>query len=154
MTVSRNKIKEFREVLYDYGADFDEYNVVENVYANNDISFSPSLIVGSSFSYSPLNNLEFTLLTKFVGRQFLDNTSNANRSLDPYFVNDVRVSYAWKPGAIKEVNFSLLVNNIFNTVYESNGYTYGYVAGPATFRENYYFPQAGTNLMGMISLRF
>lgn len=154
MALSRNKILEFNEVLYDYGADFDEYTVVEKRYENTDISFSPSVIVGSSITCNAFKNFDVTLLTKFVGQQFMDNTSNETRSLDAYFVNDFRLSYAWRPRFVKEINFSILVNNLLNEMYESNGYTYGYLAGPAVYRENYYFPQAGTNLMTMVSLKF
>jgi iron complex outermembrane recepter protein len=90
LTLSRNKIEEFKEVLYDYGENFDEYNVIENIYKNTEISFSPSVIFGSSLSFAPFKNFEMTLLSKFVGQQYLDNTSNEKRSLDPYFINDLR----------------------------------------------------------------
>lgn len=154
LSLSRNKIIEFKEVLYDYGENFDEYNVVENTYNGTDISFSPSVIFGSNLSFAAFRNFEVALLSKFVGRQYLDNTTNEKRSLDPYFVNDVRFTYAWRPEFLREVNFSLLVNNALNELYESNGYTWGYLAGPTAYRENYYFPQAGTNVMGMVSIKF
>lgn len=154
LTLSQNKIAEFKEVLYDYGENFDQYNVVENTYRDTDISFSPSVIFGSNLSFAAFKNFEIAWLSKFVGRQYLDNTMNKKRSLDPYFVNDLRFSYAWRPKFVREVNLSLLVNNLLNEVYESNGYTWGYLAGPTAFRENYYFPQAGSNLMGMIAIKF
>ncbi len=153
LTLSRNKISEFTEVLYDYGENWDEYNVVENVYKNTDISFSPSIIAGSALNYSPFRNFEASLLSKYVGRQYLDNTSNEARQLDAYLINDIRLTYSWKPSFVREISFSLLVNNVLDEVYESNGYTWGFLAGPTAYRENYYFPQAGRNLMGMISIK-
>lgn len=153
VSLSQNKIARFTEVLYDYGENFDEYNVVENAYTNTDISFSPSVIIGSSLTYSPVKNFDVSLLSKFVGKQFLDNTANEARQLDSYFINDVRIAYAWKPSFVREIYFSLLVNNVLNEVYESNGYTWGYLAGATAYRENYYFPQAGTNWMAMISIK-
>ena len=154
VTWSRNKIKEFTEVMYDYGVNFDEFNVVENQYTNINISFSPSIIAGSVFSYLPFKGGEISLLTKFVGKQFLDNTSNDQRSLDHYFTNDIRMSYTWRPAFIQEIGLSLLLNNILDEAYESNGYTYGYLGGGETFRENFYYPQAGRNFMVMLSLKF
>lgn len=154
VTLSENKIKTFTEVLYDYGANFDEFNVVENVYYDTDISFSPNVIAGSSLSFFPFKNAEITLLSKYVSKQYLDNTSNDERSINAYLVNDVRLAYKWRPAFAKEIVFNLLVNNIFNEVYESNGYTWGYLAGSDAYRENYYYPQAGTNFMGMITLKF
>jgi iron complex outermembrane receptor protein len=154
VALSQNKIRDFNEVLYDYGVNFDEYNEVVTSYSNTDIAFSPNLIAGSAFIYSPLKGFEFGLLTKYVGKQYLDNTSNESRKINAYLVNDLRVSYSFKPSFMREVSFSLLANNIFNTQYSSNGYTYGYLGGVTEYRQNYYFPQAGRNYLAMLALRF
>lgn len=134
LTLSRNKIKKFDEVLYDYGVDFDEYNEVTRSYSDTDISFSPNVIVGSSLMYKPFKNAELALLTKYVGRQFLDNTSNKARSVAEYLINDIRFNYTFKPRFMKEIALSVLINNIFDKKYESNGYTWGYIGGGAEYR--------------------
>lgn len=154
LTLSRNKISEYKELLEDYGSDFSGYALVENVYKDTDIAFSPSIIAGSSLSFIPFRNADVTLLTKYVGRQYLDNTANDSRTIDAYFVNDLRLTYSWKPAFAKQINFSFLLNNILDEAYESNGFTYGYLAGPAEYRENYYYPQAGRNFMAMIAMKF
>jgi iron complex outermembrane recepter protein len=154
LTLSQNKIKKFDEVLYDYGANFDEYNEIVTTYTNTDIAFSPNLIAGSTLFYTPFQGCELALLTKYVGRQFLDNTTNENRKLDPYFVNDLRMSYTWRPAWMREISLSLLANNIMDVHYASNGYTYGYWGGPDEYRQNFYYPQAGRNFMMMLTLRF
>jgi iron complex outermembrane receptor protein len=153
-TLSRNKIKEFTEVLYDYGLNFDEYNVIERSYSNTDISFSPNVIVGSGFSYFPVLSAEITLLTKYVGRQYLDNTSTEARSIDPYLTNDVRLRYTLNPKFMKEISLSFLINNVLDEKYESNGYTYGYLGGGDEYRENFYYPQAGRNFLAMLIFKF
>jgi iron complex outermembrane receptor protein len=155
LTLSQNRVVNFNEVVYDYGANYDEYNVIENKYKKTDISFSPNVIAGGMFSYSLFTGMEVTLLTKYVGKQFLDNTSNDNRKIDAYFVNDMRLVYTMHPKYMREVTISLLVNNLFNEKYASNGYTYRYFAGAGNeIRQNYYYPQAGTNFLGMLALRF
>ena len=154
LTLSENKIKEFTEILYDYGPDWDEYNVVENTYNDTDISFSPRVIGGSGLSYAPFSGAEITLLTKYVGKQYLDNTTNNARSIDSYLVNDIRLGYTIHPSFAKAITFSFLINNILNEEFESNGYTWGYLGGGDAYRENYYYPQAGTNFMGMLTLKF
>lgn len=154
LTVSANKVLGYEEVLYDYGAAFDEYNVITRVYDKTDISFSPNLIGGSIVSLNLWKGTELSWLSKYVGRQFLDNTSNAERVIDEYWVNDVRITYTLRPQKMREVSFSLLLNNVLDHEYESNGYTYGYLAGADEFRENFYFPQAGFNWMAMVALRF
>lgn len=154
LTLSRNKIREFTEVLYDYGTNFDEYNVIRNTYQNTDISFSPATVAGSQLFYSPASPFEIGLLTKYVSRQYLDNTQMESRSIDPYLVNDLRLTYEWKPEWVERVNFSLLVNNLFGTLYTSNGYTFGYFGGAYEVRENYYYPQAPRNFLAAVSIRF
>ncbi len=154
LTLSKNKIKDFNEVLYDYGVNFDEYNEVVNTYSNSDIALSPNVITGSALLYSPLKGFELGLLTKYVCKQYLDNTSNDDRRIDAYFINDLRLSYLWKPSFMREISLSLLANNIFDKMYSSNGYTYGYLGGSTTYRQNYYYPQAGRNYMVMLALRF
>ena len=92
-------------------------------------------------------------MTKYVGEQFLDNTSNKERRIEAYITNDLRFSYRWEPGFAREITFSLLVNNVLNEEYESNGYTWGYRGGGTDYRENYFFPQAGRNFMGMLTIK-
>jgi len=154
LTLSQNKINDFTEVLYDYGLNFDEYNVIEKKYEDTDISFSPNVIAGSGFSYFPVQNIEISLLTKYVGKQYLDNTSTNARSIDAYLTNDIRVRYSWKPAFMKEISFSALINNLMDEEYESNGYTYGYLGGGDEYRENFYYPQAGRNYMVMVAFKF
>ncbi len=154
LTLSQNRIKNFNEVIYDYGTNFDEYNEVVNNYSDTDISFSPNVIAGSGFMYTPIKNVEVGLLTKYVGKQFLDNTSNDARSIGSYFINDLRLGYSIKPSFMKDISVSLLANNIFNVSYSSNGYTYGYLGGATAYRQNFYYPQAGRNYLVMVALRF
>lgn len=149
-TFSQNKIQEFTEVL----TDWDTWASIENVYENTDISFSPSLIAGSLISYKPLDGLEFGLQTKYVGKQFLDNTGSDDRSLAAYTVSDFIASYKTSFLKLKDVQFNFLVNNIFNAMYSSNGYTWGGVYAGERINENWLYPQAGTNVLSGITVKF
>lgn len=160
-TFSRNKIKSFTEVIYDYGENFDEYHVIENEHSDTDISFSPAVIAGSQLLWqaatgliSEGDQLELGLLSKFVGKQYLDNTSNENRKLDPYFVNDVRVRYVLEGKKVERFSLTFQVNNIFSELYSSNGYTFGYQGGlDYVVRENYYYPQAPRNYLLTLGIK-
>jgi iron complex outermembrane receptor protein len=149
-TFSQNKINNFTEYVINY--DTEGYNEIHH--GKSDISFSPNVIVGSQLSYTPQKNIELALLTKYVGKQYLDNTSTETRKLDAYFTNDIRLAWTIKPSWTKEIGLNLLVNNVFNELYESNGYTYGYIAGGALTQENFYFPQAGTNFLIGLNFKF
>jgi iron complex outermembrane recepter protein len=150
ITLSSNKIKNFTEVVPNYDGDADGVNK----FTETNISFSPSTILGSQIIFTPFKNLEFGFLSKVVGKQYLDNTSNENRKLNSYFTNDLRAIYTLKGKTLKEVNFSFLVNNLFNTLYESNGYSYSYIYEKQVVTENFYYPQAGTNVLVGVNLKF
>ena len=76
--------------------------------------------------WTPIKNLELNLISKYVGEQYLDNTSNSNRAIDAYFINDFRIAYSIEDVVFERIEFNILVNNIFNQAYASNGYTYSY----------------------------
>lgn len=149
-TFSQNKIENFTEVLYDYTTDFD---VIENNYTNTDIAFSPTIIAAASIHYSPIKQINLMVQTKYVGKQFLDNTSNNNRAIAAYQTVDARISFILLPKKMRELSFHLMVNNIFDTMYSSNGYTYSYIYNDL-ITENFYYPQAGTNFLAGLVLKF
>ncbi len=151
-TFSQNKIKNFTEYVIDYDDENGGYQVTNH--GNTDIALSPNVIVGSQWAYTPVKNLEVALLTKYVGKQYLDNTSNNARKLDAYFTNDLRLIYRIKPKWMNEITVSALANNVFNELYESNGYTYSYIYGGQTTTENFYYPQAGRNFLVSLGLKF
>ena len=149
ISFSRNKIKSFTEYIDDY----DNGGQQINIYRNTDISFSPAIVSASAINIIPLKNSEISLQSKYVSRQFLDNTSMVSRSIDPYMVQDIRASYTLHKVFFKEVNFILQVNNVFNKKYESSGYTFNYFSSGALVVENYYFPMAGINFLAAINIK-
>ncbi|WP_338812777.1 TonB-dependent receptor [Bernardetia sp. Wsw4-3y2] len=149
-TFSQNKIKDFTEYLDDY----DNGGQQENKYGETDIAFSPSVIAANTLSFRPSTGFSINLLSKYVGEQFLDNTSTDTRKLDAYFVNDLQLVYNFSYKFFKNIELNLLVNNILSEEYESNGYTFGYIAGGETTRQNYFYPQAGRNFLVGLKLNF
>ncbi|MEP6845169.1 MAG: TonB-dependent receptor plug domain-containing protein [Panacibacter sp.] len=149
LSLSSNKIKSFTEYIDDYDAGKQQ----SFVHTNTDISFSPSVIAGGNINFMPFKNAELSLLGKYVGRQYMDNTENKNRSLHAYYVQDVRAIYNVKNLLFKEIGFILQVNNIFNKKYEPNGYTYPYIYDGSLINDNYYYPMAGTNFMFSVNVK-
>jgi iron complex outermembrane receptor protein len=145
LTLSKNKIEEFDEILYDYVSMIP--TVIPITHLNTDIAFSPSVvaasIIGIKVWSNDKNSINFEHAAKFVGKQYLDNTSNDERSLPSYLVNDFVVR--WSPESERGLSVSLFANNIFNEMYSANGWTYSYLYGgvDAMVTENYVYPQAG-----------
>ena len=100
------------------------------------------------------NSFEFDVLGKYVGEQFLDNTGSQNRKIGDYALFDVRIRYVVAVKPFREIAASLALNNIFNRLYESNGYTFSYKYGGVVTTENYYFPQAGFNWLAGLTLKW
>jgi iron complex outermembrane receptor protein len=149
LTFSRNKIKSFTEYIDNY----DDGKQTATQHTNTDISFSPTVIGGGAINILPFKNAEINLSSKYVGKQYLDNTQNNNRSLHAYYTQDARFSYQLKNLIFSEWNLILQVNNIFNRKYEPNGYTYPYIYGGELINDNYYYPMAGTNFMVAVNVK-
>jgi len=129
---------------------------------DTNISFSPGLVIGNALNFFPVERLQLSLLSKYVGEQYMGNTDNPESILESYFVNDFNINYEIKPNKLfKSIVLSGLVNNIFNKEYVSNGYfgsfdfddntsptgiTTGYFAG--------FYPQATTNFLVGATLKF
>lgn len=153
-TVSQNKVSDYNEFLPEYDANWNVTGYRQNTYQTTDIAFSPNFVAASTFTFEPVKNLTFSFISKYVGQQFLDNTSNEARKLNPYFVNNVRINYTIHTKLIRELGVIVAVNNIFNEMYESNGYTYSYALSGKQITENFYFPQAGINFMAGLVFKF
>lgn len=148
-TFSINKIEKFVELIPDYSGYYKE-----NELNQTDIAFSPNIILGSQWTLKPTKSFELGLLTKFVGKQYLDNTSSNKKKLSPYFTNDLRATYSLALRKLPTINVGFFVYNILNEKYESNGYTYSYLFENDVFIENYYYPQAGRNFMISANIKF
>ena len=186
-TLSINKILNYSDWVDDWSADFSVPSVAEHGgqvlvhYGTTDISFSPNIIAGSNIQFHH-KGFQANLLTNYVGHQYLNNTSNRNAMLDDYCVTNLRFAYILyfeqsekfisvnsvreknnSSFPIKNISFNILINNLFNTRYESNGGVYTYFEGPDS-NGNYlpqdqhhtpwYYPQAGINLHAGFTINF
>ncbi|QTV06870.1 TonB-dependent receptor [Faecalibacter bovis] len=136
LTLSQNKNKNFTEEDWVNGGLIN--------YGKTSIALSPDVISSFGFEAYPTKNLLINLTNKYVGEQYLSNTEPSDGKLEDYFVSDLLIRYAPNWWNLKKLEFTLLINNIFDVEYEANGYYYD---GP------YYFPQAGINFLGGITIR-
>ncbi len=133
VTVSRNKNVDL--------------NVAGTNFGTKDIAYSPSVIAGNILVYKPIDNFQISWMSKFVGEQYLNNIELPEAKLPDYFVNDLNIAYEIKMKSVfKTIVLSGLANNIFNKKYISNGYMYDIYP--------YYYPQAGTNFLVGMTMKF
>ncbi len=150
LALSRSRIKDFTEYVDDY----DNGGQKNKTYDETAISFSPDVVGGATLNIIPAKKFIVDLISKYVGKQYLDNTSNNSRKLNPFFTQDVRTIYSFSKKWIKNASIIAQVNNLFNKKYEPNGYTFSYYNNSELTTENFYFPMAGTNWMVGVNLRF
>ena len=151
MTLSRNRNHDF----------YFQRDGVLTALGDTHLSFSPSIVAGNRIAFQPSPHWEMTLLTKYVGEQYMGNIDSKRSKLEDYTVSDFNINYRITPQSLfQEINISLLMNNLFGTQYVSNGYFYTFnddysVPGVVTTIEGAgYYPQAQFNFLAGLSLRF
>lgn len=128
---------------------------------NTHLSFSPAIISGNIITYQPVSNWRLVLLTKHVGEQYMGNIDSDNSKLSAYTISDLNIAYQFLPMRLfKSIDVSLLVNNVLNVKYVSNGYFYTFdddysdLSKVTTIEGSGYYPQAGINFLLGINFRF
>lgn len=156
-TFSRNKIK-------NYVAWFDHYDNQNNwnwegqiykEYGTTSISYSPDIISAVGVTWQPSSVFYINLLGKYVGKQYMDNTSDDEKSIEAYFVNNLSAGYTFNKTSFGTFNLQVFVNNLFNKEYVANGWaaTDTFADGTAVNWIGYY-PQATRNYMARLTLTF
>jgi len=149
-TLSQNKILNFTEYVDDWDTG------VQRTFdlGNTDLALSPSLIVNHSMVWRPLSDLGLHWDSKYVGRQYIDNTASLDRSIDPYWVNNLSIRWTRKLAEIGEVSIYGQVLNALNESYESNAWVYSYFYGSERGAMTGYYPQAGRHFLVGMRLTF
>lgn len=154
--LSQNKIQDFVEYVPVYDANWVKVHEEAIDHGSTDIAMSPATVLSNDFTFRATEDLSFSLLSKYVSRMYLDNTSAKERSLAPYSVHHLRALYSLSALGLERIDLNLTVNNLFNAKYETAGYTWRemYEGSSDVAHYNYYYPQATTHFMLGLNLRF
>jgi iron complex outermembrane receptor protein len=150
LSLSKNKNRDF----------FFERDDELQALGDTNLSFSPNVVGGSQMSYSPTKDFTVSLFSKYVGEQYLGNIDSALSKLASYSTQDVNLQYTITTSWCESLQLQLLLNNILDDEYTSNGYFYTYDddwtnPGMITTIEGVgYYPQAGFHFMAGMSIRF
>ena len=150
LSISRNIIPVFTDLTDNWDTSVQDKQTL----INKTISFSPSIIAGSVIDYYPFKNFQLSLSTKYVGKQYIDNTQNTERMLNAYLEQNVSFLYTIKSKIFKELTCQFVVNNLFDKKYETNAWVYKYNEGGSLHMMDGYFPQALINYMFKFGLKF
>lgn len=150
LTLSRNRIKSYVEVIPDY----DDYSNDSLLLSNTPVSFSPEMIAAWSGEVMPFKNFTAGIQFKYTGKQFLDNTGNKSRKLNAYHFFNAYAGYSIRINHKHQLDLRCTVYNLTNRFYETNGYTYSYIYDSKRITENFYYPQAGRHVLLSAGWRF
>ena len=155
LSLSQHKILNFTEQDVEaYDANWNQLENVNNYLGTTNIAMSPNVVLNNLFTLTH-GGFEFALASSYVGKQYLDNTSNDERSMPAYFVNNFTASYHLPLQKIRSIDFRLQVNNLLNAAYVNNGYVwYSYYLDGERQNDLRYFPQAGIHFLGTITFKF
>jgi iron complex outermembrane receptor protein len=145
-TLSENKIKDYVDALKDsptYGQNLGTMT----------ISYSPS-VVGSLMANFHVGGFSALWHTQYVGKQYFTNNEIEALSLDGYCVTNLNLGYDHKLDSGRSVRFGVAINNLFSTLYSSNGYGYSYMWDGVRYDEAFYFPQAPINVLANVTVNF
>ncbi|WP_340077242.1 TonB-dependent receptor [Leptobacterium sp. I13] len=139
---------------------FQKDGVLQNL-GETHISYSPGIIAGNILAYRPIESVQLSFLSKYVGKQYMGNIDAASSILESYFVNDINLQYELKTRAFfKSIVFNALINNVFDEQYESNGFFFTFDddfsnPGTVTTVEGAgFYPQAGINFLAGVTFKF
>lgn len=155
LTLSQNIALNYEDFVDEYLDSVPYYNQVIITYPKTNLAMSPNVIAAIGATYILKNTgLKFDWNTKWVGQQFLDNTQSDAKVISAYTHSSLGIRFAIRTTDKVLIECSGVVNNLFNAMYQNNGYSYGYIYGGVKTTENFYYPQAGRNYMFRISVGF
>ena len=165
ITLSKNKLDTMTQFIDNWDTGGQE----EILHQNTDLAFSPNIIWSSKFLYNHNDNISLGFISKYVGKQYIDNTSSDGRKLDDYLTSNLQLDYNFKSKIFKTIKMSVLINNIFDNEYISNAWLYRFISEGFDPRESDhyitkgvdnrfnmagYFPQATRNYLFGLTLEF
>ena len=155
-TLSQNRIENYTEhrVTYDNDENWAPVSEEELNLGTMTIAYSPD-VIASLFLDFHYRGFEAVFHTQYVGKQYFTNNENDALSLGSYCVTNLNLAYTFRTRAARSVRLGLMVNNLFNTEYESNGYGYSsYFKEVPSQHSAYYFPQAPLNVLANVTVKF
>ena len=159
LTLSENKIQAFTESIDNFDDSFFEIDPVIQAHENTNLAFSPGIISGTELTYHFLKqnekqDLNLSILNKYVGEQYIDNTGDEQNVIDAYHYMDMRLVYGLDDLLGKRVQITFLVRNVLDQWYETNAWSYRFAVEGSPILAQGFYPQAGRNFLAGIKISF
>lgn len=158
LTLSLNKLKNFT-AYFDTYDNINDWNPVEQTtefYSKSNLTLSPEIIGMAMITVNPCKSISLSLNGKYIGKQYMDNSSSDIAKVPAYFVAGFNAMKDFKLKNNSAIQLSFTVDNLFNNKY----YSYGWIAqsrfmdgsNPEIYQGVY--AQAPINFIAKIAYKF
>lgn len=155
--ISRNRIQNMVSYVdnWDYWSDPENLEIqIREESGETEIAFSPSVVTSGNLTWQPIKGMEISFQSKYVGKQYIDNTQSESRKLDPWFTSDLLINYSVPVKMLSALELRFMLINLTDHTYESNAWVYRYYSGGEEQLMTGYYPQAGIHFMTGLVLQF
>ena len=160
LTLSRNRVKAFTELLDEFDENFEYLTTNPLEQEDTPLAFSPSVTGALDLEYQVLaserHRFTAALQGKYVGERYVDNSGFEQSVLDAFYYADLRLAYRFAPvgSTLGAVRLTVLVRNVTDQLYVSNGWSYRFRFDGAESTLKGMYPQAGRNLLVGLGVDF
>lgn len=166
-TFSQNRVENYTNYISEYRHNND-YSQESSGYNNDDkgeymgttrLSYSPKTIANVNLDFHH-KGFSAVFTTQYVSKQYFTNYENPEMALDAYCVTNLNLGYTLKTKRARSVHFGVMIFNLFDAVYEGNGY--GWSSSDKNTDTNkveithnaFYYPQAPIHAMANVTVKF
>lgn len=158
LTLSKNKLRNYTGYVDTYDNDTD-WNPVEQTavfYRKSKLTLSPEVISMAMVSLNPVNSMGLSLSCKYVGEQYMDNSSREIARVPGYYTASFNSYKDFKMKNNSNIRVSFSVDNLFNNRYYSYGWIYYamFANGAPDYVEQGVYPQATINFAAKVTYTF
>ena len=157
-TFSRNKLKNYTLFVdaYDNSSDWNPVPQKEVFLKKSNLTLSPELIASGGFTVKPEANTDITITGKYVGEQYMDNSSLEVAKVPSYFTMSLDAAKTFVFRNNSKLRISICVDNLLNRKYYSYGWIYRAVFddGSDDHIEKGVYAQATIHFIGKIQFTF
>lgn len=158
LTLSKNKLKNYTAWVdtYDNDTDWNPESQTAVFYKKSNLTLSPEIIGMAMVTVNPIKTMSLSLTGKYVGKQYMDNSSADIAKIPGYFTAGFNAAQSFILKNHSRLQLSFYVDNLFNNKYYSYGWMYRAIFnnGAPDYLEQGVYPQAEIHFTAKIAYTF
>ena len=158
ITLSKNKLRKYTLYTdtYDNATDWNPVPQTKTFLKSSNLILSPEVVGMGFIKAAPLDQMDITLSGKWVGKQYMDNSSLPSAKVPSYFTMALNASKRFEIKDKVGITLSLCIDNLLNRKYYSYGWIYRarFASGEPDYIEKGVYSQATTHFIFRVAVDF